>query len=209
MKKIKDKKKFIAGLIKIGLGIILLVAFIFLGANGNKTEVKETDAVKFAIEYTTVNKDNVFVYKTAKEIITILKEGTGVVFLGFPECKWCQAYAPILNDVAKDVGLKTIYYYNIKDDRTNNTSDYQKIVELLKNNLQTDEEDKPRIYVPDVSFVKDGVMLGHDYETSLDTLDYTEPSEYWTTERVSALKTKLRSLMAEVNSNEVCDTCND
>lgn len=207
--KIKDKKKFIIGLVKVLLGIIMLVAFIFLGAKKDKTEVKETDAKKFASEYTLVSDDNVFVYKTAKEIITILEDGTGVVFLGFPECKWCQAYAPILNDVAKDIGLEQIYYYNIKNDRTNNTSDYQKMITLLSNYLQKDEEDNPRIYVPDVSFVKEGVMLGHDYETSLDTLDYATPSEYWTTERTDALKTKLRSLIAEVMASEVCDTCND
>jgi len=207
--KIKDKKKFIIGLVKVLLGIIMLVAFIFLGVNKDKTKVKETDAKKFASEYTLVSEDNVFVYKTAKEVIAILEDGTGVVFLGFPECKWCQAYAPMLNDVAKDVGLEAIYYYNIKDDRTNNTSDYQKMITLLGDYLQKDEEDNPRIYVPDVSFVKSGVMLGHDYETSLDTLNYDTPSEYWTTERTDALKTKLRSLIAEVMANEVCETCND
>lgn len=207
--KIKDKKKFITGLIKIALGVIMLVAFIILGAKKANVEVEKTDAVKFAAEYTTVSDDNVFVYKTSKEIIPILESGTGVVFIGFPECDWCQAYAPMLNDVAKDLGLKTIYYFNIKDDRTNNTADYQKIIAIIGNYLQKDEEGNPRVYVPDVSFIKEGSMLGHDYETSLNTLDYTEPSEYWTTERTDDLKARLSNLMSKVMGIEACETCND
>ena len=36
------------------------------------------------------------------------------LILGFPECPWCQAIMPVLNDVAKDNKVKTIYYINIK-----------------------------------------------------------------------------------------------
>ncbi len=205
--KIKDKKRFISGIIKISLGIIMLVAFIIIGFKNDNDKAKETDAVKFNKEYTSVSKDNVFVYKTAKEIIEILKSGTGVVYLGFPECVWCQAYTPMLNDVAKDASVKEIYYYNIKEDRTNNTSNYKEIVSLLGDNLANDEEGNKRIYVPDVTFVKDGVIIGHNNETSYDTLGFDAPGDYWTVERMDALKTKLRDLMTQMIDN-VCETCN-
>ena len=48
-----------------------------------------------------------------REIIKIMKNGTGVVYLGFPECPWCQSYVKMLNEVAKDVGIEKIYYYNV------------------------------------------------------------------------------------------------
>ena len=65
-----------------------------------------TDNIKFSKEYTSVNADNVFVYRNINEIINILDNGTGIVYLGFPECKWCQAYVPYLNEVAKENNLE-------------------------------------------------------------------------------------------------------
>ncbi len=208
-KKIVDKKRFISGIIKISLGVIMLVAFIILGKNGltNNKPVEKTDAEKFASEYTTVTKENVFAYKSANEIIDILSSGTGVVYLGFPECKWCQSYVIYLNEVAKEVGIDKIYYYNIKDDRANNTKNYQTIIGLIGDSLQKDEEGNPRIYVPDVTFVKEGKIIGHDYETSLDTLGFSEPVDYWTEERATLLKTKLNNLMQQVKIM-ACETCN-
>ena len=43
----------------------------------------------------------------------------------------CQRYSVYLNEVAKANGASCNYYYNITDDRKNNTENYQKIVKLL------------------------------------------------------------------------------
>ena len=37
----------------------------------------------------------------------------GLFYLGFPECPWCAAYVPYLNEVAKDNDVRKVYYYNI------------------------------------------------------------------------------------------------
>src|SRR5699024_704624 len=99
--------------------VILIGIIIFLLVNNNTGNEKsmETDAEKFAKEYTLVDKNNRFVYTEIDEIIKILKEGTGIVYLGFPECKWCQQYVVYLNEVAKDRNVSKIYYYNIRKDR--------------------------------------------------------------------------------------------
>lgn len=183
----------------IGLGVIEAVKY-------NKTTVTETDAVKFSKEYTKVSEDNVFQYKTSTEIINILENGTGIVYLGFPECKWCQQYAVYLNEVARQNGINTIYYFNIKEDRSNNTSDYQKIVSLLNDNLAYDDEGNKRVYVPDVTFVVKGNIIGHDNESSYDVTG--EPTDYWTEEKVTMLETKLRTLMLEVKQ-EHCSSCEE
>lgn len=200
-----DKKRVIKDIIMIIAGVVMLVAFIYLGKEEPKVP---TDAENFASEYTTVGEDNVFVYKTAKEVINILKGGTGVVYMGFPECKWCQAYVKILNEAAKEVGLEEIYYLNILNDRKDNTSEYQEIITLLDSHLQKDDDGNSRVYVPDISIVKEGVMVGHDYETSLDTGGKTDPSEYWNNENTLALKNKLKDLMAKVLV-ESCTDCNE
>ena len=66
-----------------------------------------------------------------EEIINILEHGTGVVYLGFPECPWCTAYVPYLNEVAKANDVDKVYYYNILNDRKDNTDNYKKMIDIL------------------------------------------------------------------------------
>lgn len=190
------------------LVIVLLIVILVIGGLFLFLK-KDSDNVKFSKEYENVSKDNVFVYRTADEIIKIMEHGTGVVYLGFPECPWCQAYVKYLDEVSKEVGIEKIYYYNILTDRLNNTKEYQKMVELLKDNLQFDQEGNPRIYVPNVSFHVNGKLIGNDYETSLDTHDLKDPEEYWTEQEVKDLKQALTEYMKKVDiALSSCTECN-
>ena len=159
------------------------------------TKSVESDAMRFSSEYSSVEVDNVFKYQTAEEVIDTLKNGTGVVYLGFPSCPWCQNYAKMLNDLAKEKGVKEIYYYNIHDDRENGTEAYEKLVKILGNYLQEDNNGDKRIYVPNLTFVVDGQIIGNDYETSKDTLGLKDPNEYWTDERIATWKEKVGTLL--------------
>ena len=150
---------------------------------------------KFAAEYSQVENDNLFVYATGDEVIEILENGTGVVFLGFPSCPWCQAYVPMLNALAKEAGISKIYYHNTYEDWQKDTDDYKKITEILSSNLQFDEKGNRHLYVPDVVFVKNGVVIGNDFETSKDTADATSPEEYWTNERIENFKARIMSFL--------------
>lgn len=191
----------------IGL-IVCTILVTFLIYNGC-TKNSKGDNIKFSEEYQSVGEKNVFTYRTIDEIINIMEKGTGVVYLGFPECPWCNAYVKYLNEVAQEVGIEKIYYYNILEDRINNTSGYQKIVSILKDNLQTDEEGYPRIYVPNVSFHIEGKIIGNDYETSKDTHDLKDPNEYWTEDEVKDLKETLTKYMEEVYLKlNACTECN-
>lgn len=201
------KKKIIYIIVLILLILVGVGVFLFL--NNNKPEPEKSDNVKFSEEYTEVSLDNVFVYRDAESIISIMKEGTGVVYLGFPECPWCQSYVKYLNETAKEVGIDKIYYFNILEERKNNTKAYQEIVEILKTMLQKDDEGNPRIFVPNVSFHVKGELIGNDYETSLDTHDKEKPSEYWTEKEVNDLKKKLKKYMNEVLKEiSKCTDCN-
>jgi len=195
------KKKYLL----IGLLVILIVIITTIILFINK---KETDAIKFKHEYSEVDENNVFTYRTIDEIIDILNHGTGIVYLGFPECKWCSRYVVYLNEVAKDKGIDKIYYYNISNDRKNNTDKYLKIVDILKDYLQYDNEGKKRIYVPSVIAVSKGKIIEFDDETAYDTKGFDEPNDYWTDEEVKELKEKL-SFMMNVVKNTLCTECND
>ncbi len=186
--------------------LVLLGALFFIGGNKGK---KLSDGERFAQEYEGIEEDNVFVYRNIDEIINIMERGTGVVYLGFPECPWCHAYVKYLNEVAKEVGIEKIYYYNVLEDRTNNTENYQKLTKILKGHLQYDEEGNEKIYVPNVSFHIEGKIIGNDYETSKDTHGFKEPSDYWTEDEVKELKNTLTKYMKDVYKalNE-CTECN-
>ena len=195
---------------KKNIGIILgIVLLLIVGTIGyfllNKDE-EITDSKKFSEEYNEVTEDNVFVYRTMDEIIKILENGTGVVYLGFPECKWCQRYVKYLNEVAYEEDIEKIYYYNIKEDRENNTENYQKIIELLGNYVPYDEEGNRRIYVPAVIYVNEGKIVGHDNESSMVSGDV---DKYWTEDKVLALKERTREFMKASNPNICTDGCNE
>jgi len=159
-----------------------------------------SDAVRFSEAYSLVDEDNVFVHISVREAADKLESGTGIIYLGFPDCPWCQTYVPILNMVAQDIGLERIYYANIFDARANNTSDYRRIVQALEERLDLDEDNNPRVFVPYIAAVRDGVIVGHDSESSLNFRDpdITSPLEFWTNWRVNALMERLEVMIREV-----------
>lgn len=182
--------------------VLLVIGVVLIFSNSEKV----SDSELFASEYKQVDKDNLFVYRNSKEIIKILESGTGVVYFGFPECKWCQAYVPYLDEVAKKNKIDKIYYFNIKDDRENNTRDYKKIVSLLDEFLSYDEEGQKRVFVPDVYVVLDGKILSHNNETSVITKNIL-PIDYWTDKKLNNLRKDLNEMFKPLTSKS-CTTCN-
>lgn len=190
--------------------ILIVIGLIWLAVK--LTPTKTPDNVKFSSEYTSLSTDNVFVYKSQEEIIKIIEHGTGVVFLGFPSCPWCQKYVTYLNEVAKENGIKEINYLNIKEDRANNTEAYKKIVSLisawLENANDYDKDGNLRIYVPAVIVVKNGEILGFDDETARDTKGYKTPEEYWSNEDLDGLKSRLKEMFNILQPTYCSDECN-
>lgn len=204
----KDSKKNKIILTLLAIAIVLVGVIIFLNIKKKNEDNSITDSKRFSEEYK-ISEDNVFVYRNSDEILKIMKNGTGVVYLGFPECPWCSAYVVYLNEVAKENHLDKIYYYNILEDRKNNTEFYKEVIELLSGNLQYDDEGNERLYVPNVSFHVKGKVIGNDYETSKDTHDLKDPKDYWTNEEISELKSTLTQYTKEVVDNlNTCTDCN-
>ena len=184
-----------------------VMCLVLLTCCSGKTEQKKNAAD----EYTQLEKENVYEYAPQEDILAMLEHGTGIVFFGFPECPFCQAYVPMLDEAVKDTGLKVLYY-NIFDDRKENTEFYQKAVSLLDGQLDYDSDGKPRIYVPDVTFVVSGEIIGHDNESSLIDSSKVKPEEYWTAEKIEELKTKLHELAvktAEAKAEKDKEGCGD
>ena len=177
------------GILLLVVGVII-AAMLIAGIAKNYSKAP-SDAELFSAEYTQVEKDNLYDIISGEEAVSMLKEGTGVLFLGFPSCPWCQKYAAMLNTLAKAHGLDVIYYHNTYDDWQQNTQAYQDITSLLSNYLQFDNVGERHLYVPNVAFIVDGKVIANDWETSKDTLGLGSPEEYWTEERVASWKDRV------------------
>jgi len=203
----KNRKRIIKGSISVILGIGMLIAFVILG-NQDLKEVELTDGERFSESYKLVPEDNVFVFKSLKEINKVLETGSGIVFLGFPACQWCQYYAKYVNEVAKEMQITEIYYFDISHDRENNSLDYQKTVSLLGNNIPLNDQNQRRVYVPDLTIVKDGEILNHNNETAtIIASEETAAENYWTEEKETVFKSSLRVMFQDLSP--VCTSCNE
>lgn len=182
--------------------IVLIIITLIIVFKDKLFNIKENmlDNERFYTEYNQVGVDNVFKYTTAKEALELFKADSAVIFFGFKDCKWCQSYAPILNNFAKENNVDTIYYVDIKEDRANNTEDYKALIELLGEHLETDKNGNKRIYVPDVYFVQEGVIIGHNNDTS--TEEGADIKGYYE-EHGDKLKEKINELFGKIKT--VCD----
>lgn len=206
------KKRNIIITVILFLILVIIGTLLLLNENNKKEETKDNNNIdheNFAKEYKEVTKDNVFVYKNVDEIIKIMNHGTGVVYLGYPECPWCQEYVKYLNEAAKEVGIEKIYYCNTKKVKEESMEKYNELISILDGHLQYTDEGDQWIYVPNVSFHVDGKVIGNDYETSKDTHGLKNPKDYWTKEEIKDLKKTLTKYMEEVLSeSNVCTDCN-
>lgn len=212
MKSDKIKDIIIGFLIVIVLALTIFIMIKVIDKKNEEDNSKKTtitDSVKFKEEYEKLNgevnsknqkeypkvgisEENVIKYTDVNDILDILKDGTGVIYFGYPECPWCRNAVPVLLNAATSTGLGKVYYYNanaiknIKEvDDDGNIIETQKEKEgyrdLLKaldsildeytltdkdgNTVHTGEK---RIYVPLVVFVKDGKIIAH-HEGTVDS----------------------------------------
>ena len=108
-----------------------------------------------------------------------MKGGTGILFYSYPTCPWCNRAVPVLNEVAKVMGIH-VYYVDVYEaelmDATGKTfsaegkaviqsllSHFDSILkhETNKNTGKTE----PVLYTPEVVAIKKGAIV--DHHTSL------------------------------------------
>ncbi len=197
-------KRMLTSLV-IVLGIGLAIGLVWYTTVNNQDQREEsssidqsaqqTDAAKFKQQYPKVAADNRFVFANADEVVDLFERGDGVVFLGFSECSWCQQLAPIVDEAAKAEGLDKIYYLNIREARQNNDETYRALVKKLENYLPKDKDGNPRIFVPDVTVLRQGEIVGRfEQEPTADGEKATSDT-YWTSERRERAVVQLRVMM--------------
>lgn len=173
MKNLSKKQKIFSLIIFI----FLLGAFIYVGTRDYK--LKETDEHKiFSQEYPVVPKKNVFVYANGSKIYNAIKNDNAIIFFGFKQNDFSGAYAKMLNEVAIEVGVKEILYYDFYEDRKNNNGTYESIVLMLENYLNKNDLGETNLVAPSMLVVKDNQILYYDEETAY-TSSNISPEDYW------------------------------
>lgn len=200
----------------------LLALMLLCGCAGADTESKEnetvTEDVVLSEVYTELPQENHFEVTHQDTLSSILTHGTAIVFLGFPECPWCQAYIPMLEEVLSENDA-LCDYYNIYTDKKNDREFYDAVASLLDTQndtgeeiLQYDNDGRPVIYMPLTLFIEKGRITAFDNETCMEDSSVISPEEYWTEDRISALKEKLSVNVQKVkelqtkNNSQGCDT---
>lgn len=119
-------------------------------------------------------------FKKVEKILNGKYEGDFVLLFGFPSCDWCQALIPVLNEAAEEENLSfldsdkklfkpkhgVIYYYDIKEDRTEFNDKYKFILEEIGLEVPETADDgvngESRISVPYLVIVRDGEILNDE-----------------------------------------------
>ena len=208
--------------------VFFLVPILLLGITGCKEkQIDKTDAILFREEYENLNKTNIsieipsnngIVYSSIEESLEIIKNGTGVIYFGFPECPWCRNAIPTLLNTALMTGISNIYYVNAKEMRDIKkleegkivtekevTEEYYKLLNALDSVLPPyrglEDETIKRLYFPTVIFVKEGNIIGM-HEGTVESQE--DPSQFLTKEQEQELSKIYSTYMHEI-LGDVCD----
>lgn len=210
------------------LKIILVILFILIIASILLyIYVSNSDSNHFAKLYKDVGKDNVYKKISAEDAIDLIENKTGIIYIGYETCPWCNALVPLLNEVAKEDEVETIYYidnfYNMRPDKNENpenVEEYNKLVDLLGDEIvemKSGENEFNIIRVPLVLFVINGEIVdyhkgtyeGHNLKEKIDkngnTVKYLEElTENQKQEIKNTLDEKIRKVYSNKCSESSC-----
>ena len=99
----------------------------------------------------------------------------------------------IVNDVAKEVGIDKIYFYDFVKNREDNNGTYEAIVERLSSYVTYNDYSVADIYAPSLLVVCNDEVLLFDTETSFRSGNIA-PSEYWNSLNIENKKSELREI---------------
>ncbi len=175
----------------------LIWAFIFLGTRNYK--VKElTDNELFSKEFKTIQENNLFQVFNSTEALTFLENGTGLLFLGFPENKWSSSVAEILNQISLEQNY-SISYFNFLEERRSRHDNYIGMIRELDDYLKSDDEGNLNLFAPTIiGVVKGKVIYFDDQLTFVNNL--LDPKDYWTTETKEEFMNRLRHIIQELKA---------
>lgn len=171
--------------------VVSIMASVLIFMKTDKPTINLTDdEVKFKEEYESLNgtsykedyilknvdieSDNNIKYVSDSEILSLLEEGTNIIYFGWADCNWCRSIVPTLIKTIKENEIETIYYYDFKSLRNayENNSDkekveiYEKIIDIIGEDIESvfaeesERKGEKKVLAPTVIFIKNGKFNG-------------------------------------------------
>ncbi len=195
MKKKKLFKNKTQMIIYLILYIVCIGLFVFIG-NINYKDSSETESKKFSNIYHDVPDENLYVFASATDVLNIVNGRSGVVLLGFPKNKWTKYTAVYLNEVAMEMGIDKIYYYDFLADRDESNGTYETIVNKLNVYTSVSDEGKTDLNAPTVLIVKEGEVIAYFDETAI-IKGNTTPEDYYTENAIALTKNMFKKALED------------
>lgn len=184
------------------LVLTLLVAIVFLSGCSIKKVDDLSQSERFAKEYS-VSKDNPFKYVGIDEILEIFDSGNGIVFFGNSDDEFSRETVRLFTEAIDSSEDKDIdvYYYDPVVIRDNNDYKYDELLDLLEGYLSK-KDDEEYLYLPDIYFVKEGNIVGHDNESAFVATNNEEYS-------IDEIKNKLFNKYAKLLNDYIREDTNE
>lgn len=160
----------------IFLFLLFLAGFIYFGSKDYPD--KNLDNEKFASEHAGANENNVFKYINVMEAYNLVKKEDAILFIGISNNDNVTYYANALDDVAKELGLDSVYYYDIEEDRKSRNATYESIVNYFSDYITFIDGDTGDLHVPTLIVKKSGSVLLFDDETAFRKGNVSD-KDYW------------------------------
>jgi len=187
-------------IVSIILFCLFMWGFIYFGSKDYKVN-EISDSEKFVSEHKEVVEDNIFSYINSSDAYTYVRQEDVLLLFGIRNSDWVGYYANILNEVAKEVGISKIYYYDITDDRNDANATYESIVYYLDDYVTHLDDGKVNLYGPTLLIKKDGVITYFDDETAI-IKGTLSAEEYWNNYQINLKKANLKVALQDFMGSE-------
>ena len=151
--------------------ILIVLILLLVGCNTKDEFLQDFPYMK--------ETEHVFKKANYQEVVNAftVNPGINVVLFAFnpnyADCPFCHSAIPLLNEAALETGIERILYIDIYNMRKERNANYLILLGYLDGYVQDliERDGLKEIIVPDVYFIKDGIILGHHIATVKDEDD--------------------------------------
>jgi len=160
------------------------------------------------------DKNPAFIQISMKESMHLIDNGgSGILLYSYPKCPYCNRAVPVLNDAAKEMGIK-VYYIDVyeKDLMTSDGNSFsaegKTIIQSMLTHFdsilahepnKTTGEVEPVLYTPEVVAIKKGQIIGH-HTSLVDSIVLNSDADQMTDEQKAELKGDYEDLIRLVQN---------
>ncbi|MBQ4251679.1 MAG: hypothetical protein II704_01395 [Erysipelotrichaceae bacterium] len=112
-----------------------------------------------------------FSYQQAVELLE--RKGTYIVYIGYPDCNFCQALVPFIDKTCEEKKMDIYYINAYPQEGEIDTENRDKLVEYLKGINSPDPDGNPTLWAPSIIYVQLGQVIGV-HEGTVNTHDANE-----------------------------------